>query len=248
MQVKSLELSKVYKTRFIQYQKLTDRFKIPIIIFSSIATFFNFGLQPYFSQQVIAIICSSLTFMTGLLSTIELYLQINKQMEMSLKLSKDLFMNSMNIYRILSLDKERRVQEGLEYLNERYEVFRQIIEKSEIMPDKGILPPLEFFRNDYKSYGEDMLEAEVEGKLQDDKRRNINMPPLFTAGPMFKTSDFYNERIENDMSYFTPPQVPDIHENIKINMPSELFISNILNKKLLETHHNTDANVMPLPI
>jgi hypothetical protein len=143
MQVKSLELSTTYKTKYLKFQKMTDHFKIPIIVFSSIATFFNFGLQPYFSQQTIAIVCSGLTFVTGLLSTIELYLQIQKQMEKSLVLSKDLYMNSMDIYKILSLHPERREVEALDYLNTRYEMFRQIIEKSEIMPDNGVLPSLD---------------------------------------------------------------------------------------------------------
>jgi len=159
MQDKSLELSKIHKLKYIKYQKTSDHFKIPIIIFSSIATFFNFGMQPFLSQNSIAIICSSLTFITGLLGTIELYLQIQKKMEKSLTLSKDLFMNSMNIYKILSLDESRRKIEALVYMNNRYEAFRQIIEKSDIMPDNNILPPLHFFNNTYKKYNNELCNA-----------------------------------------------------------------------------------------
>lgn len=171
MQDKSLELSKIHKLKYIKYQKTSDHFKIPIIIFSSIATFFNFGMQPFLSQNTIAIICSSLTFITGLLGTIELYLQIQKKMEKSLTLSKDLFMNSMNIYKILSLDESRRKIEALVYMNNRYEAFRQIIEKSDIMPDNNILPPLHFFNSTYKQYNDELCSAIDE---YNNHQKNIN--------------------------------------------------------------------------
>jgi hypothetical protein len=171
MQDKSLELSKVHKLKYIKYQKTSDHFKIPIIILSSIATFFNFGMQPFLSQNTIAIICSSLTFITGLLGTIELYLQIQKKMEKSLTLSKDLFMNSMNIYKILSLDESRRKIEALVYMNNRYEAFRQIIEKSDIMPDNNILPPLHFFNSTYKQYNDELCSAIDE---YNNHQKNIN--------------------------------------------------------------------------
>jgi hypothetical protein len=50
MQKKSMDLSKYYKKKSIKYRKLSNQFKMPIIIFSSIATFTNFSLATlYFS-------------------------------------------------------------------------------------------------------------------------------------------------------------------------------------------------------
>lgn len=171
MQEKSLELSKIHKSKYIKYQKISDHFKIPIIILSSVATFFNFGMQPYLEQNTISVICSCLTFITGLLGTIELYLQIQKKMEKSLTLSKDLFMNSMSIYKILCLDENRRKIEALVYLNNRYETFRQIIEKSDIMPDNDILPPLHFFNKNYRHYNNDLCNALDE---HNNHKKNMN--------------------------------------------------------------------------
>ena len=136
---KSIELSTVHKEKYIKLKRTADNFKIPIIVMSSIATFFNFGLQPYLSQQTIAIICSSLTFVVTMLGTIELYLQVNKHMELEFNISKDLYINAIDIYKILNLDKEHRPADPLHFLNERYDIFKQIIAKSDIMPD-NILP------------------------------------------------------------------------------------------------------------
>ena len=136
---KSIELSTVHKEKYIKLKRTADNFKIPIIVMSSVATFFNFGLQPYLSQQTIAIICSSLTFVVTMLGTIELYLQVNKHMELEFNISKDLYINAIDIYKILNLDKEHRPAVPLHFLNERYDIFKQIIAKSDIMPD-NILP------------------------------------------------------------------------------------------------------------
>lgn len=139
MQQKSLELSKQYKSDYIKYRSLANHFKIPIIVMSSIATFVNFSLQPYMDQLYISIITTSLTFFTGLLGTIELYLQLQKKMEHSLNLSKELYMNSLEITKILSLDIDRRTEDANEYLEKRYKHYINIIGNSEIMPDGDIL-------------------------------------------------------------------------------------------------------------
>jgi hypothetical protein len=77
-------------------------------------------------------------------------------MEQSLALSKDLFMNSMEIYKILSLDTVRRKEEALDYVRKRYDYFQQIIEKSDIMPSEDILPPLEQLNEKYFIFNRDL--------------------------------------------------------------------------------------------
>jgi hypothetical protein len=112
----------------------------------------NVSLQTYIDPLYIAIVCSSITFVTGLLGTIELYLQLQKRMETCLNLSKDLFMNSMDIYKILSLDEKRRKGDAIDFLQEKYDSFRQIIEQSELTPDENILPPVEEINRKYHKY------------------------------------------------------------------------------------------------
>ena len=164
---KSIELSTVHKEKYINLKLTADKFKIPIIVMSSVATFFNFGLQPYLSQQIIAIICSSLTFAVTMLGTIELYLQVNKHMELEFNISKDLYINAIDIYKILNLDKAHRPADPLHFLNERYDIFKQIIAKSDIMPD-NILPVI------IKSCKFRDIKLSLNKDDKQDERRNTN--------------------------------------------------------------------------
>jgi len=134
IQEQSLHLSNRHKRDYVVYKRLSDRFKAPCIILSSVATLFNFGLQPYLPQQTVTIICTVITFTTGLLTTIELWLQLNKKMEKELMLSKSMYMLYMDIYKVLALKRSLRESLPSEFLEEKYRQFQELIEISDTMP------------------------------------------------------------------------------------------------------------------
>ncbi len=115
-------------------KRISERFKAPTIVLSGIATFFNFGLQSYLPQQEISIVCTCITFVTGLLGTIELWLGLPKKMEKELVLSKALYMLYMDITKVLCLDRDLRKESPEDFYEKKFEMFRQIIENSDIMP------------------------------------------------------------------------------------------------------------------
>jgi hypothetical protein len=134
IQKRCLELSNQHKYNYVVMKRISERFKAPTIVLSGIATFFSFGLQSYLSQQQISIICSCITFVTGLLGTLELWLGLPKKMEKELILSKALYMLYMDITKVLTLDKDLRKESPEDFYEKKFEIFQQIIENSDIMP------------------------------------------------------------------------------------------------------------------
>jgi hypothetical protein len=134
IQKRCLELSNQHKYNYVVMKRISERFKAPTIVLSGIATFFNFGLQSYLPQQEISIVCTCITFVTGLLGTIELWLGLPKKMEKELVLSKALYMLYMDITKVLCLDRDLRKESPEEFYEKKFEMFRQIIENSDIMP------------------------------------------------------------------------------------------------------------------
>lgn len=126
-------LSEYHRSQYFQLQKKLKYFRIPVILISSCAGFFNFGLQPYMDQNMIAMICSVMSLFVGLLGSMELYLQLQKKMESELDNSREYYLNAIDIYKVIRLDRKHRNGEGKTYLEERYGVYRKLIESSNLV-------------------------------------------------------------------------------------------------------------------
>lgn len=132
-------LSEYHRTQYFLLQKKLKYFRIPVIVVSSFAAFFNFGLQPYLDQIAIATICSVMSLFAGLLGSLELYLQIQKKMENELMNSRDYYLNAIDIYKVIRLERKNRNGDGKTYLEERYNVFRKLIENSSLLIENSDL-------------------------------------------------------------------------------------------------------------
>jgi hypothetical protein len=132
-------LSEYHRTQYFLLQKKLKYFRIPVIVVSSFSAFFNFGLQPYLDQNSVATICSVLSLFAGLLGSLELYLQIQKKMENELMNSRDYYLNAIDIYKVIRLERKNRNGDGKTYLEERYNVFRKLIENSSLLIENSNL-------------------------------------------------------------------------------------------------------------
>jgi len=133
----SIVLSEHHKRQYFLLLSLLKYFRIPIIIISAFASVLNIGLQPFLDQMYISIICCMLSLVTGLIGSIELFLQIQKKMENELLNSRDFYLNAIDIYKVLSLEPEHRNGDGLKYLDGKFAMYCKMIENSNIM-DKAI--------------------------------------------------------------------------------------------------------------
>ena len=113
IRIKSILLSKFYKTAYFKYKNLLQYFRIPVILFSGINSVFNVALNPFISIQTVSLLCCFLSLSVGLIGTIELFLQIQSQMEIHLNNSTKYCILANDVNKMLLLNVENRPTKGM---------------------------------------------------------------------------------------------------------------------------------------
>jgi hypothetical protein len=136
IRVNSVLLSKEHKKRYFVLKQTLQYFRLPVIIISGINSIVSVGFQPYLEQSVISMITCLLALICSIIGSIELYLAIQKSMEIELVVSKDYYLLSIDIYKTLSLSLEHRPIPAKEYLEKKYNEFVKLMEKSNLITKK----------------------------------------------------------------------------------------------------------------
>lgn len=126
-------MTEEHKKRYINLKSQLRYFKVPIIVLSAINSVTAIGLQPYIVQQNISVLTCLLALSCGIVGSIELYLGINTNMEKELTSSKDFYLLSVELYKVLALKPEHRTTDGNDFLNEKYKEYIQLITDSNIV-------------------------------------------------------------------------------------------------------------------
>ena len=143
IRINSVIMSKEHKTKFLNLKGTLRYFRVPVILISSIASVSSVGLQPYIDQQLISVITCLLSLTCGIIGSIELFLAIQSRMENELMASKDYYILSIEIFKVLTLDRENRSTDGKAFLETSYGTYVKLIENSNII-DKKIADMLAF--------------------------------------------------------------------------------------------------------
>jgi hypothetical protein len=133
IRINSVLLSKYHKKTYIVLQGKLRYFRIPIIILSAISSLFNLGLSEYMSPQNVSLLCAILSLITGLIGSIELYLQIQRILENSLIHSRDFYLLAVEIQKCLLLTPENRNGDATIYLDGIFNDYTRLIETSNII-------------------------------------------------------------------------------------------------------------------
>jgi len=129
-------LSKEHKTKYLYLKGILRYFRVPVILISSIASVSSVGLQTYLDQQLISAITCLLSLTCGIIGSIELFLAIQSRMENELMASKDYYILSIEIFKVLQLDRENRSIKGKTFLEASYGTYVKLIENSNIIDRK----------------------------------------------------------------------------------------------------------------
>ena len=78
----------------------------------------------------------------GIIGSVELYLGIQTSMELELKQSKEFYTISIDLFKMLSLRRENRSEDGKDYLNKRYGDYIKLCEASNLLRRKLLLDTL----------------------------------------------------------------------------------------------------------
>tara|TARA_R110000751_G_scaffold181410_5_gene288112 strand:- start:704 stop:1270 length:567 start_codon:yes stop_codon:yes gene_type:complete len=129
----SVLLSEYHRKNFHNFKWLSNYFDIPVIIISAFSSSFAVGSQAYLKQELISLIGCMTGFMITIITSVKLYLNIADAMQLELAMSKDFYSLSIDINRILNLQAIHRGEDGIAYLNKKYNTYSKLVESSNLL-------------------------------------------------------------------------------------------------------------------
>ena len=133
IRVNCIYMSKEHKNKYFYLKHVLQYFKLPIIIVSAFNSAFSVCLQPYTEQQNISIINCSLALLCSIIGSVEIYLGLSKGVEDEILISKEYYLLSINIYKILSLDVSNRPSDSRIILEQFWNDYSALIDKSRLL-------------------------------------------------------------------------------------------------------------------
>jgi len=132
IRLNSIELENHHKEHYFNVKNIVIWFKLPIIVLSSLNAIIAVALTNYIQQNYISAANCFISFIIGTLTSISLYMKIEDRLESELLASKEYHKLSIEIYKLLSLKIEDRGIDGDAFLNDIYNEYVKLFEKSNI--------------------------------------------------------------------------------------------------------------------
>ena len=112
-------------------------FKIPIIIISTFNSVFAIGLTSYTSQDIVSTVNCMMSMICSIIASIELYLNLQKRIEMELTSYRSYYNLSIKINNCLKLEREHRnVKDGASFLLEIENEYKTLFNESTVNQQK----------------------------------------------------------------------------------------------------------------
>jgi hypothetical protein len=138
MRINCVNLSEYHMFKYRRYKRYLLFFRIPIIILSGANVFSAVGLQGYLSQPSISIINSIFSLVCGMITSIELFLNVQKKMESDLVSHKDYYRLSIDIYKVISLERHIRKVDGKTFLDQKFSEYEKLIKSSNVFDSEYV--------------------------------------------------------------------------------------------------------------
>jgi hypothetical protein len=108
-------------------------FRVPLIVLSSVNSILAIGLSAFVnSQTIVSGINSVISLMCAVISSVELFLQIQKRSEVELLSHREYYLLGVKISSMLKLDRKRRQTTGLVFLNSIIADYTSLYEASNV--------------------------------------------------------------------------------------------------------------------
>ena len=123
-----VNLSIYHNRRYHTYKNiLFSAFRVPLILLSGCNSFIAVGTQNYISQTNISIINALLSILCGIVTSIELLLNLQKRMEQELESYKNYYKLSIEIFKFIKTDPLDREEESKEFLSKIYKMYEEYV-------------------------------------------------------------------------------------------------------------------------
>lgn len=133
----SLAICEYHSRNYSRIKGYQKYFRVPIIILSGLNSVFSVGLQPFVAQEIISVLCCSISLICGIISSLELFVGVQTKMEKELLSSKEFYILSCDIFKVLSIERNHRTVDGNIYLDTIHNKYCSLIEQSDLVDKKN---------------------------------------------------------------------------------------------------------------
>lgn len=132
-------------------------FRLPLIVMSSANSILAIGLSSFVeSQTTVSGINSLISLLCAIISSVELFLQIQKRSETELLSHREYYLLGIKISSMIKLDRKHRQIEGLTFLNSVMSDYTSLFESSNVdvidIQDKLIVINANVTKKKHKSF------------------------------------------------------------------------------------------------
>lgn len=148
IRVNCYELSEIHSYKYEYYKEVAKAYRIPIIVLSGINTFAAVGLNDALDPQYVGILTSLISLACGIITAVELYLNVQKKMENELISHKDYYKLSLEIYKTIKIEADKRGVDGKTFLDDKFNAYEKLLQNSNdakeysVMQTDYLTPPL----------------------------------------------------------------------------------------------------------
>lgn len=136
IRINSVLLSKEHSKTYFSLKNNLQYYRLPVIILSGFNSIISVGTQPYLAQSIISVMTCLIALICSIIGSIELYLSIQKSMELELVVSKEYYLLAVDVYKVLALNREHRPIPAKDYLEKVYTEYRKLKENSNLLLKK----------------------------------------------------------------------------------------------------------------
>jgi len=126
LRITATQLSQYHRFKYQYCKSQVKWFRIPIIVLSGVNTFTSVGLQDHLDQRYISIISSCISLLCGIITGIEMFMKYQDKMETELTTHKEYYKLSVDIYKMLSIDRCLRKTTGKDFIDEIFNEYEKI--------------------------------------------------------------------------------------------------------------------------
>lgn len=131
IRINSYTLSEKHRRRFVKFTSLSKYFDLPVIVCSVFSSSFaSLGSVPTNKSQMIT---TAISMFIAVITSVKLYLNLSNNINDEIALSKEFYILSVSIFKILQLKEEDRHIPPLEFLNQSYNQYIKLIEQSSLL-------------------------------------------------------------------------------------------------------------------
>jgi len=123
-------LNQLHKQQYFYYRSFSKYFRVPLLLLSGINSVAAIGLNNYISQKTVSLVCCLISLITGIITSIELYLGIETSIANELEASREFYLLSIDIFKTLNLKRENRSVDGNVYLESCLSKYSKLFENS----------------------------------------------------------------------------------------------------------------------